>query len=36
MMTARGGEVERGVSVDSFLKQFRAEVDDAESAALQP
>ncbi len=32
----RGGEVERGVSVDDFVKLFRAEVDDAEAAALEP
>ncbi len=31
----RGGEVERGVPVDAFIKRFRAEVDDAELAALE-
>ncbi len=30
----RGGEVERGVAVESFVEQFLAEVADAETAAL--
>jgi threonyl-tRNA synthetase len=30
----RGGDVARGVSVDAFVEQFRAEVASAESAAL--
>jgi len=30
----RGGEVERGVALDAFIALFRAEVTDAESAAL--
>jgi threonyl-tRNA synthetase len=30
----RGGEVERGVAVDTFVERFLAEVADAESAAL--
>jgi len=31
----RGGEVERDVSLDSFIEQFRSEVVDAEIAALE-
>jgi threonyl-tRNA synthetase len=30
----RGGEVERGVAVETFVERFLAEVDDAQSAAL--
>jgi threonyl-tRNA synthetase len=30
----RGGDVERGVSVEAFIEKFRREVADAESAAL--
>ncbi len=30
----RGGEVERGVALDAFIEQFRAEVANAETAAL--
>jgi len=31
----RGGEVERDVALDAFIEQFRTEVADAESAALE-